>query len=233
MLRALAVLILLAGPCWADMPGDSPLDVVPRTAKEAARIAAVTAPTTDFTKPEQFEGKPGGGASVRVRPTPDVFSQFSGNMGFDHQMTFNLGNALFTKAWVPAPASTMASDGLGPLFNARGCQDCHLKDGRGHVPLAGEAPVSLFLRLSVPGGAAPDGIADWIATLPEPVYGGQLQTFSTASVPAEAAMTTTYTEQPVQMNGDRAPLRVRVYAVTEPANGTAQADVLLSPRMAP
>ena len=243
MLRALGVLIVMGGaclagpylvaPCLADMPDDGPLFVVPRTAREAARIAAVVAPTADFTKPESFEGKPGGGASVRARSTPDVFSQFSGNMAFDRQMNFNLGNALFTKAWVPAPASTMASDGLGPLFNARGCQDCHLKDGRGHVPQAGEAPVSLFLRLSVPGGPVPDGIADWIATVPEPVYGSQLQTFSTAAVPAEATMTTTYTEQPVQMNGETASLRVPVYAVTNPAYGTPQADMMLSPRLAP
>ena len=218
MLRALVALSLLAGtslvsPCLAEMPGDSPLSVVPRTPKEAARIATVTALTTDFTRPEQFEAKPAGGATVRLRPTPDVFSQFSGNMPFDRQMNFNLGNALFTKAWVPAPASTLASDGLGPLFNARGCQECHLKDGRGHVPEPGETPVSLFLRLSVPGGTAPDGIKDWIATIPEPIYGGQLQNFSTASVPAEAAMGLTYTELPVQMNGETASLRANCMSV--------------------
>ena len=50
-----------------------------------------------------------------------------------------------------SPASTEASDGLGPLFNARGCQNCHLKDGRGHPPseTGDERAVSMFLRLSV------------------------------------------------------------------------------------
>ncbi len=124
-----------------------------------ARIAAAVAPATDFAKPEPFEAKPAGAATVRVRPTADAFSQFSGNMAFDRQMDFNLGNALFTKTWVPAPSSTLASDGLGPLYNARGCQDCHLKDGRGHVPKGDEKAVSLFLRLSVPGGTRPEGIS--------------------------------------------------------------------------
>lgn len=36
-----------------------------------------------------------------------------------------LGKALFERAWVSAPASTDASDGLGPLFSARSCAGCH------------------------------------------------------------------------------------------------------------
>ena len=36
-----------------------------------------------------------------------------------------LGKALFERAWVSAPASTDASDGLGPLFSAKGCAGCH------------------------------------------------------------------------------------------------------------
>ena len=49
------------------------------------------------------------------------------------------GNALFNKRWSSSPSSTLASDGLGPLFNARSCQACHIKDGRGEVPLWVEA----------------------------------------------------------------------------------------------
>ena len=35
------------------------------------------------------------------------------------------------------PSSTTARDGLGPLFNTNACQNCHVKDGRGHPPGAG------------------------------------------------------------------------------------------------
>lgn len=235
MLKALFILPLLAGPCLAQSLDLSPLAELPRTQAETARIAAVVAPTQDFSKPEPFEAKPGGKASVRVRPTADAFSQFSGNMAFDRQMNFNLGNALFTKTWVPAPSSTLASDGLGPLFNARGCQDCHLKDGRGHVPKDDqERPVSLFLRLSVPGGSTPQDIKDWLATSADPTYGGQLQNFAVEGQAAEGRMVVTYTEVPVALaDGTTVSLRQPTYAVADPAYGPLAPDVMLSPRLAP
>ena len=233
MVRAVLMLILLASPALAQGLDDRHLTPLPRTGAEVARIAAVLAPTTDFTKPEPFEAKPAGAATVRLRPTPDAFSQFSGNMPFDRQMDFNLGNALFTKTWVAAPSSTLASDGLGPLHNARGCQDCHLKDGRGHVPAKGEAAVSLFLRLSVPGGPNPDGIADWLATLPEPTYGGQLQTFAATGIAAEARMSITYTELPQTLTDATASLRAPEYSVADAAYAALSPDTLLSPRIAP
>ncbi len=36
-----------------------------------------------------------------------------------------LGKALFERDWIPAPASTDSTDGLGPLFSARSCAGCH------------------------------------------------------------------------------------------------------------
>ncbi len=106
-----------------------------------ARIAAVTRATTDFSKPEPFEAKPGGAATVRARDTTDAFSQPSGNMPLRAgDWTSSWATALFRKIWVAAPSSTQASDGLGPLYNARGCQNCHLKDGRGHPPAGPDAP---------------------------------------------------------------------------------------------
>ncbi len=234
VLTALLILPLLACPSYAQTVDASPLATLPRTKAEMARIAAAVQPTTDFTKPEAFEAKSAGAATVRVRPTADAFSQFSGNMAFDRQMDFNLGNALFTKTWVPAPSSTLASDGLGPLFNARGCQDCHLKDGRGHVPKGDEKAVSLFLRLSVPGGTGPEGIADWLATLPEPTYGGQLQNFAVNGQAAEGQMQITYTDVPVTLgDGTLVTLRAPHYAVTDIGYGPMQPDTMLSPRLAP
>jgi CxxC motif-containing protein (DUF1111 family) len=46
--------------------------------------------------------------------------------GLDH----SVGQSLFDRKWVQAPASTNAADGLGPLFNAMSCASCH-KDGNG------------------------------------------------------------------------------------------------------
>jgi CxxC motif-containing protein (DUF1111 family) len=42
-----------------------------------------------------------------------------------------LGKALFERIWVPAPASTDAANGLGPLFSERSCVSCHGGPGGG------------------------------------------------------------------------------------------------------
>ena len=44
----------------------------------------------------------------------NAFSASSGNMDFKRELDFKIGNAIFRKNWVSAPASTDASDGLGP-----------------------------------------------------------------------------------------------------------------------
>lgn len=44
-----------------------------------------------------------------------------------------MGKALFDRMWVPAPASTDASDGLGPLFVSRSCTGCHGRGEGSHV----------------------------------------------------------------------------------------------------
>lgn len=238
MRRAAFLCLLAASPAPAqDLPllDDRHLAVIARTGDEAARIAGVLAPPEDFSKPEPFEALPGGAASVRARPNRDAFSQFSGNMPFSSEMTFKLGNALFRKTWVASPSSTLASDGLGPIYNARACQDCHLKDGRGHPPEGPEdGRVSMFLRLSVPGGPDPEGISEWLATQPDPVYGGQLQDLAAPGHAAEGRMEVTYEEQPVTLaDGTVVSLRAPTYAFADPGYGQPSADLMISPRVAP
>jgi len=232
---ALPLLSLMAVPALAGMLGDPHLNIIPRTVAETARIDGVTRPTQDFSKPEPYESLPGGAATVRARDTNDAFSQPSGNMSFERQMDFKLGNGLFRKLWVAAPASTLASDGLGPLFNARGCQNCHLKDGRGMPPAGpGEPATSMFLRLSVPGGAAPAGIEDYLATLPDPVYGGQLQDFATPGQTPEGRMVITYSDRPVALaDGTVVTLQAPQYSVADLAFGPLDPAVMLSSRVAP
>lgn len=234
MHRAL-LLIAFATPALAQDLDDRHLPVLPRTAEEAARVASVLAPPTDFSKPEAFEAKSAGAATVRATDTADAFSFPSANMPFEREMDFKLGNALFRKLWIAAPASTKASDGLGPLYNARACQDCHLKDGRGHTPEnADDSATSMFLRLSVPGGPVPNGIDGWIATRPDPTYGGQLQDFAAPGQAAEGRMQVTWEERPVTLaDGTVVSLRAPTYAVADPAYGALDSDVMLSPRVAP
>ena len=114
-------------------------------------LGSLLAPTTDFTKLEEGEDKPGGGATSRgSTDTANAFSLSSGNMDFRRELDFKVGKGIFRKNWVSAPSSTDSSDGLGPLFNSRACQNCHLKDGRGHPPFSSDVPDdsgSMLVRL--------------------------------------------------------------------------------------
>ena len=235
MWRGVVLGVLLAGPAAAQTLDDRHLSVIPRTAAEMARIAKVLQSPADFTAPEPFEAKSAGAATLRTTGTRGAFSHASANIPFAREMTFKLGDALFRKTWVAAPASTLASDGLGPLYNARGCQDCHLKDGRGHAP---EGPtdnrVSMLLRLSIPGGTTPAEIADFHATLPDPVYGTQLQDYATLGQMAEGRIDITYTEVPATLaDGTLVSLRAPIYGIRNPAYGPPSPDLMLSPRVAP
>ncbi|MEM8576695.1 MAG: di-heme oxidoredictase family protein [Pseudomonadota bacterium] len=210
------------------------MSVIPRTAAEAERIAGVTRPATTFDAPERFENNPGGAATVRLRANADAFSQPSANIDFERELDFKVGNGLFKKLWVSSPSSTLASDGLGPLFNARSCQRCHLKDGRGHPPEGpDDGATSMVMRIAVPGGTGPD-IAEWLSTTVDPSYGAQLQDGSIAGVHAEGNLSVRYTETEIALSGGEvASLRSPVYDVTDLAYGPLHPDARLSPRVAP
>jgi CxxC motif-containing protein (DUF1111 family) len=201
------------------------------------RAALVLQSPQDFSKPEAFETLAGGAATVRDKALDaDIFSQPSSNLDFEARQRFQIGNGLFRKDWVSAPSSTQASDGLGPLFNARSCQGCHLKDGRGIVPEGDEAAVSLFLRLSVPPRSDAERAqlaSGERAVIPEPTYGGQLQNFAVAGLRAEGRMTIRWHERSVELaGGESASLRVPEYAIGDFGFGPPQDDLMISPRIA-
>ncbi|EYD77911.1 putative thiol oxidoreductase [Rubellimicrobium mesophilum DSM 19309] len=222
----------LTMPGW----GEPHLRVAPRTPEETQRIAAATALPSDFTAPQRFEDMPAGAATVRARPGTDAFSQPSGNMDFEREMDFKLGNALFTRDWVSAPSSTTAADGLGPLFNSRSCQACHVRDGRGHT-LQGpdDTALSVFLRVSVPDpGGETHGIAGFVPTAPDPVYGGQLQDKALPGQRPEARFHVTWEEVEVPLaGGEVAHLRRPTYEAADLAHGPLAPEAMLSPRVAP
>lgn len=212
------------------------LSPLPRTDAERARIAAVTAPTRDFSSSERFENLPAGAATVRARSDDEAFSQHSANISFEQELEFKLGNGLFKKIWVFSPASTLASDGLGPLYNARSCQRCHLKDGRGHVPDQPEyASTSMFLRISVPGAVPPhlQEIHDYIGTAPDPNYGSQLQDFSAPGVTPEYRLQVRYDEFKVALNGGEIARLRRPSYTADLGYGPLADGAMLSPRVAP
>ena len=196
-------------------------------AEDRRKVDAVLAAPTDFAKAEPFEARPAGAGTVRAVSTPNAFSLPSDNLSFEDRQDFFVGNGLFKKLWVSSPSSTQASDGLGPLFNARACQRCHIKDGRGHPPAsADDNAISMLIRLSVLDADGSVG--------PDPTYGGQLQDFAVPGLPAEGRFVIDYETITVDLaGGETAELRRPTYRLVEPGYGPFADGVQTSPRIAP
>ncbi|MCW0236451.1 MAG: c-type cytochrome [Ferrovibrio sp.] len=177
------------------------------------------------------------GAATGRRFDATAFSQPSANMSFERQLDFKVGDGIFRKLWVPSPSSTKSSDGLGPLYNARSCQSCHIRDGRGQPPATGEAAVSMVLRLSIPPRSDDDrrALSSFMRSVtPEPVYGGQLQGFSVNGLLAEGRMTIDYSEHPVTLaDGEVILLRRPRYGAVGLNYGPLHPQTMLSSRVAP
>ena len=236
---SLAVMVTLVASAQAGAPeppglATSRTDLTP---KDLARVIAVTRPTSDFSKPEPFEMMQGGAGTTKKAADRDAFSQSAANITFEEEGTFKLGNALFRKNWVSSPSSTQASDGLGPLFNERACQNCHLKDGRGHPPESDAGTTSMFLRLARQASTAEEKaeIADRKAlNFPDPVYGRQLQELAVPGLPGEGRMHVDYREEKLTLgDGSVVSLRKPSYSVDGLAYGPLDPHTTLSPRLTP
>ncbi|MEM5494544.1 di-heme oxidoredictase family protein [Hoeflea sp. AS16] len=234
---AAGVALALLAPVSA---GD--LSALPHTrddlsARDRARVERIVRPATSFAAAEKFERMQGGAGTSTKLVNRDALSHFNANLTFKQEETFKLGNALFRKLWVSSPSSTLASDGLGPLFNARACQSCHIKDGRGHPPEGAADATSMFLRLARPArtDAERQALEDYlVASLPDPVYGGQLQDLAVPGLKAEGRMVIEYQEQPVELaDGSVVSLRKPGYSVADLGYGPLDPSTTLSPRMTP
>ena len=208
-------LALAFGACLAASPA--------APAPDPEETAAILAPTTDFSAAERWETLPGGTATNRKRFDRDAFSTPSATLSFAERGDFFIGNGLFRRAWIAAPASAGSVDGLGPLYNARSCQLCHLKDGRGHPPAGpDDSAVSMLLRLAGPTGGG------------DAVYGAQLQDLAAPGLRREGRLAVEYRETAVAL-GDGAALSLRTprYHAAELEYGPLPPDTAISPRVAP
>lgn len=208
------------------------------TAMSPEQRQKILAPATSFDRAEKWEALPGGSATNRIRFDREAFSQPAPNLSFEERSLFSLGNGLFRRIWVTAPASTKSSDGLGPVFNARACQRCHLKDGRGHTPAdAKDSAVSMVLRLSVAPRTKEEKqliVSGREAVIPEPTYGSQLQDRAIPGFAAEGRMEVDYVEMMVELPGPEiAKLRAPSYKAVNLTLGPLYENTLLSPRVAP
>ncbi|HEY0468000.1 MAG TPA: di-heme oxidoredictase family protein [Polyangiaceae bacterium] len=171
---------------------------------------------------------PAAGSATVSDSTRDAFSLPAPSLTKEHRTAFFVGNSLFNRSWVAAPASLESRDGLGPLFNARSCSGCHFKDGRSRPPAPNEPMRTMVLRVSVPG-RGPHG-----APLPDPTYGDQIQGNANSGVPAEGDVLIAYTPlRGAFADGQPYELTQPEYRLEHPGYGAPPLALLTSPRVAP
>ncbi|MBT2296305.1 di-heme oxidoredictase family protein [Pseudomonas fluorescens] len=187
-----------------------------------------------FTQAEPGEARSAGATTVR-KSDQNAFSLPSANLPPSRRVDFAVGNSFFRSPWVIAPSTTTARDGLGPLFNTNACQNCHIKDGRGHPPAPDAASaVSMLVRLSIPDAPPYAKVIEQLGVVPEPTYGGQLQDMSVPGVVPEGKVRVDYTPVPVRFNdGTVVELRKPHLQITQLGYGPMHPDTRFSARVAP
>ncbi len=188
----------------------------------AASLQASAAPPGH--PPEAFSG----GTTTVFNDGKDAYSLPLGNVSRETRRQFVVGNSFFNENWIIAPASAQARDGLGPLFHARSCSTCHIKDGRGGPPQEGETMTGLLLRLSLPG-QAPHG-----APLPDSIYGGQLAVRALPGSQPEADVPIQWVKSIRTLpDGETIELRRPEFGPITWHYGPPAAGLLIGPRLAP
>lgn len=164
--------------------------------------------TTQRTQDQQIEHL-GGGTTTVDRSNPSAFSQHVANMSdVERIRQFNSGDDFFENPWVEKQASTELRDGLGPLFNNNACQDCHIRDGRGHAPNVsatedGTNFSSMLIRASrsvISDADLQSMLNGTLANVGDSSVGGQLQQNAIFNIKKETSLRVSYT--PVTVNFD-------------------------------
>ncbi len=199
-----------------------------------ALVACDNVETPTFSQPEPGEALSGGSTTV-MKFDQNAYSMPSANLAPMRRLDFSVGNSFFRNPWVIAPASTTARDGLGPLLNTNACQNCHIKDGRGHPPAPdATSAVSMLVRLSIPAGPEHAEVVRERGIAPEPSYGGQLQDMAIPGVAPEGKVRLRYSTEQVRFaDGSEVELRRPEIELNDLAYGDMHPETRMSLRIAP
>ncbi|MFC3606619.1 di-heme oxidoreductase family protein [Stutzerimonas tarimensis] len=199
-----------------------------------ALLAACSEDIPDFTAAEPGEALSAGSATV-MKFDQNAFSMPAANLSPSRRLDFAVGNSFFRNPWVIAPSSTTARDGLGPLLNTNACQNCHLKDGRGHPPGPDALnAVSMLVRLSIPAGPEDAEQLHRHGVVGEPVYGTQFQDMAIPGVAPEGRVRLSYSTERVSFaDGTEVELRKPHLQLDRLGYGEMHPDTRFSLRIAP
>jgi len=131
---------------------------------------------------------------------------------------FILGKSFFRIPWVEAPSATTARDGLGPLYNANTCANCHPSNGRGTLYNKNGS----FARSLIPKPSY------------DPIYGSQIAINGIHGVKYEAKTDIKFEEIKVAFpDGEIDTLLKPVYGLKDLQYGPLDEKTVLSFRLAP
>lgn len=178
-------------------------------------LMALMAATAAAAPPLDPDEAAPGGATTATVPYPEAaFAQPMGNLPGSEAERFATGADYFYRRWIAGPAAAPALTGLGPLYNALSCAQCHRNDGRGRPP-ADDGDARSFVLKFAP---------------PHPAYGRQLQDRAVLGATPEGAPRVRWRDVESVIPGVK--MRAPEYAVTSPAFGAVEAT-RLSGRIAP
>jgi CxxC motif-containing protein (DUF1111 family) len=173
-------------------------------------------------RPEIGEEQLAGTATVRDTGR-NAYGRLLLNVTVEEFPRFLAGRIIFEQDWgelSPAP--------LGPRFNARSCNACHRRDGRGRPTTDAGAPSeSIVFQLS-----SPDPVTG--SSGPDPLYGEQLNLHGVGGLAPEGRAEITYDEVPGQFaDGEPFILHKPVYGFRDLVMGSFAPGTGISPRIAP
>lgn len=150
---------------------------------------------------------------------------------------FILGRSFFSIPWVEAPSVTTARDGLGPLFNANTCVNCHPKNGRGTlIAEQNMTSRSLVARLSIKSDNSFEHqeLLKYKGFVPEPNYGNQLSINGIFGVDFEGKIKIDFDKIEVNFpDGEKQVLLKPKYNLENLNYGNLHKDANISYRIAP
>jgi CxxC motif-containing protein (DUF1111 family) len=191
--------------------------------------AALGCGREDRTSLEWEAAQGPGGALTTPLADGRAFAQRAPQSSRDSQLYFNSGEGFYVQPWLAPPTEIETRAGLGPLYDALACADCHLGGGRGRPPLTPDEEFTGFvLRL---GDGARDTTGEATG---DPVYGTQLQTRAIAGVAPEG---TPHIETTLLAghydDGTPFELGSPTYGLDQLQYGPTASPLVLSPRVAP
>lgn len=170
-----------------------------------------------------------------------VFMKQVAGLNNEEQDQFMLGRSFFTIPWVEAPSATTARDGLGPLFSANTCLNCHPRNGVGTLYNKNNSiSRNLIARLSIPSNGSKEHIMmeKYSGFVFEPTYGKQISINGVQGVPYEAKpkieyenITIIYPDKETVIL--KKPLHGVANKLTDLQYGDMNKDVIVSHRLAP